>query len=48
MDVGTGKTSMEEFKAIVKSKDRKKAGANVPPYGLYLVKVKYPATLFIK
>ena len=46
LDVGTGKTSMKEFQAIIYSKDRKKAGANVPPYGLFLTKVKYPAGIF--
>jgi tRNA pseudouridine38-40 synthase len=47
LDVGTGKFSMSDFKAIVKSKDRKQAGMNVPPEGLYLMKVRYPATVFI-
>lgn len=48
LDVGTGKTSLKEFQSIIKSKDRKRAGANVPPQGLYLTKVKYPTTIFIK
>ena len=48
LDVGTGKTSMKEFQAIIHSKDRKKAGANVPPQGLYLTKVKYPSRIFMK
>lgn len=48
LDVGSGKISLKEFEAIIKSKDRKKAGANVPPYGLYLVKVKYRKSIFIK
>lgn len=48
LDVGTGKTSMKEFQAIIQSKDRKKAGANVPAYGLYLTKVKYPSRVFMK
>ena len=48
LDVGTGKTSLKEFELIIHSKDRKKAGANVPPYGLYLIKVKYPAHVFIR
>jgi tRNA pseudouridine38-40 synthase len=47
LDVGTGKTSMKEFNHIIHSKDRRKAGANVPPYGLYLTKVKYPSHIFI-
>ena len=48
LDVGSGKISMTDFQAILKSKDRKRAGANVPAHGLYLTKVKYPASIFIK
>jgi tRNA pseudouridine38-40 synthase len=48
LDVGSGKTSLKEFQKIIESKDRKKAGANVPPHGLYLVSVKYPSTIFLK
>ncbi len=48
LEVGTGKISIGDFKAIIQSKDRKKAGANVPPQGLYLMKVKYPSVIFIK
>ena len=48
LDVGTGKTSMKEFNHIIHSRDRRKAGANVPPYGLYLTKVKYPPHVFIR
>jgi tRNA pseudouridine38-40 synthase len=46
LDVGTGKTTLEEFEKIIKSRDRKKAGANVPPYGLYLAAVRYDETVF--
>jgi tRNA pseudouridine38-40 synthase len=46
LDVGTGKTTVEDFEKIIKSRDRKKAGANVPPYGLYLEKVRYDETVF--
>ena len=48
LNVGNGKTSMKEFQSIIQSRDRKKAGANVPPYALYLTKVKYPAGVFIR
>ena len=48
LDVGSGKTSMKEFQHILQSRDRKKAGANVPAQGLYLVKVKYPSRIFVK
>lgn len=47
LDTGTGKISMKEFQEILKSKDRKKAGMNVPAEGLYLVKVKYPKSIYI-
>jgi tRNA pseudouridine38-40 synthase len=48
LNVGNGKTSMKEFQLIIQSRDRKKAGANVPPDLLYLTKVKYPAHVFIQ
>ena len=48
LDVGTGKTSMKEFQSILQSGDRRKAGANVPAQGLYLMKVKYPPNIFLK
>jgi tRNA pseudouridine38-40 synthase len=47
LDVGVGKLTIEDLKSILKSKDRKKAGMNVPPEGLYLTKVKYPKSIFI-
>ncbi len=48
LDVGTGKITMKEFEEIVKGKDRKKAGMNVPPEGLFLTSVKYPKNIFVK
>ncbi len=48
LDVGAGKTTLDDFRAILKSKDRKRAGMNVPPEGLYLMKVIYPKSIFIK
>ena len=48
IDVGTGKISSKEFEAILKSKDRKQAGMNVPADGLYLMDVKYPGKVFLK
>jgi tRNA pseudouridine38-40 synthase len=47
LDVGTGKITLSDFRKILKSKDRKKAGMNVPPEGLYLMEVKYPKKIFI-
>ena len=48
LDVGTGKISVAEFKKIMASKDRKKAGMNAPPEGLYLKEVIYPKNIFLK
>ena len=47
LDVGSQKISIKEFQSIIKSKDRKKAGMNVPPEGLYLTQVKYPKNIFL-
>lgn len=46
LDVGNGKLTIKQFQEILRSKDRKKAGMNAPPEGLYLVQVKYPKTIF--
>jgi tRNA pseudouridine38-40 synthase len=47
LDVGCGKISLEDFNGILKGKDRKKAGMNVPPEGLYLVSVRYHKKTFL-
>lgn len=48
LDVGRGKLSIEQFKAIIEAKNRCKAGTSVPACGLYLVDVSYPEKLFLK
>ncbi|CAN5377752.1 tRNA pseudouridine(38-40) synthase TruA [soil metagenome] len=48
LDTGTRKMTIEEFRSVLKSKDRKKAGMNAPPEGLFLMSVKYPKSIFIK
>ncbi len=45
LDVGMGKITSEDVKTIIKSKDRRSAGASVPAKGLYLTKVIYPSTI---
>ncbi len=47
LDVGSGKTDIEAVKAIIKSKNRRKAGTSAPAKGLYLTKVLYPENIFI-
>jgi tRNA pseudouridine38-40 synthase len=46
LDVGTGKISVDDFKVILRSKNRKKAGMNVDPHGLYLTRVVYSKDIF--
>lgn len=41
VEVGTGKIEPDEIPEIIESKDRKRAGKTLPPYGLYLMKVEY-------
>lgn len=48
LDVGAGKLTVKEFQAIMNSKDRRAAGQNVSPDGLYLMKVNYPSSIFLK
>lgn len=47
IDVGLGKTSLEELGLILQSNDRSKAGRAVPPEGLYLQEVIYPKEIYI-
>ncbi len=47
LDVGSGKITMKQFRDIMKAGDRRKAGANVAPYGLYLTRVTYPRSVFL-
>lgn len=48
LDVGTGKITVEDFQSIIRSRDRRRAGQNVPAHGLYLMKVKYAPGIFLK
>ncbi|MDZ7650875.1 MAG: tRNA pseudouridine synthase A [Cytophagales bacterium] len=47
INVGSKKITVKQFQDILKSKDRKQAGMNVPAEALYLVNVKYPKSIFI-
>lgn len=42
VDVGLYKTSIEELKQIIESRDRSKAGTSVPARALFLTKIEYP------
>ena len=41
INIGLGKITLEDFKKIIESKDRAKAGFSVPAHGLYLTKIEY-------
>lgn len=43
LEVGRGNTDENEMLRVLELKDRTQAGVTAPPYGLYLVKVGYPA-----
>lgn len=44
-EVGIGKMSIEQFKAVIEGKSRSDAGASVPACGLYLTRVEYPESI---
>jgi tRNA pseudouridine38-40 synthase len=46
LDVGFDKTSLEDLKHILASKDRRNAGTSAPAQGLYLTGVAYPEHIF--
>ncbi len=47
IDVGLGKTSLDDFEFILKSNDRSKAGRAVPAEGLFLQEVIYPEDVYL-
>ena len=42
VEVGLGKSTAQDVRNIIESRDRNKAGFSVPAHGLYLTKVIYP------
>jgi tRNA pseudouridine38-40 synthase len=40
-DVGRGRITPSEFRSILRARDRKKAGATAPAFGLTLISVGY-------
>ncbi len=46
LEVGRGKLSVDEFSAILRAKDRTKAGVTAPAHGLFLKEVLYDDLLF--
>ena len=48
LEVGKGKMTLDDFKDVIASRDRIKAGASVKAKGLYLTRVIYPESIFIE
>ena len=46
ISVGTRKITLEEFREIVQSKNRSRAGTSAPAQGLYLVEIEYPKSIY--
>lgn len=42
VNIGLHKITLDDFSAIIESKNREKAGFSVPAHGLYLTKIEYP------
>lgn len=47
IDVGLNKISIDDFKIIIKSRDRAQAGTSVPAHALYLKKICYPENIWL-
>ena len=47
LEVGKGRMTLDEFKNVIESRDRERAGASVKAKGLYLTRVIYPDSIFI-
>lgn len=45
LEVGEGKRSPESIRAVLRSRDRRQAGATAPAMGLYLVSIEYAPAL---
>ena len=43
MAIGAGEREVDWAKAVLESRDRRQGGVTAPPYGLYLMRVTYPA-----
>ncbi len=48
VEISQGKITLNDFRKIIKSKNRRLAGPAAPACGLYLAKVEYPTDIFVK
>ncbi|RMG69444.1 MAG: tRNA pseudouridine(38-40) synthase TruA [Bacteroidetes bacterium] len=42
LEVGRGRRDIADFRRVIEARDRRAAGANAPPQGLFLTEVSYP------
>lgn len=47
LELGKGNMNLNDFKEIILSRDRSRAGQSMPPQGLFLSDIKYPENIFI-
>jgi len=48
IEIGKGKMTLKQFRDVIESRDRTRAGASVKAWGLYLSQVSYPNEIFIQ
>ena len=46
LNIGYGRNSVDEFREIIESKDRRRAGTSAPAQGLFLTEIEYPCEVF--
>lgn len=46
LEVGQGRMSLDDFRQVLVSRDRSRAGRSAPAQGLFLTKVEYPETIY--
>lgn len=46
IEIGIGKMTINQFKNVIQSMDRRNAGASVPACGLFLTQVGYPLSIY--
>ncbi|MGD1845623.1 MAG: tRNA pseudouridine(38-40) synthase TruA [Salibacteraceae bacterium] len=46
--IGVGQMEVEDMRRVIEARNRTEAGPSVPAAGLYLCKIDYPTTLFLK
>lgn len=47
VEVGRGKLSIDDFRAVIDARDRCEAGASMPPHPLFLWNITYPNNIYL-